>query len=132
MISSLVSTLVAIWFTAALVALYLLPVLIGWARHVPGLAAVVIINITLGWTFIGWVVALALALKNPQPTGPVVQVVQHMPPPPAAPPLAPPPGNAGWSGPPGPPPGRDDPAPPLVLPSQMAGPEAGRGEGEQP
>jgi hypothetical protein len=101
------------------VALYLLPVLIGWARHVPDIGAVAVIDILLGWTLIGWVVALAMALRSVEPAGPVVQLVQHLPPPP------PPPGQlsfARWAGPPGPPPFRDDYPPPLVLPPRSWGP----------
>ena len=43
---------------------YLLPVLIGWSRHVTDLGAVAVINIALGWTLVGWVIALAMALRT--------------------------------------------------------------------
>jgi hypothetical protein len=115
-ISHLISVFVLAGFAVAMVALYLLPVLIGWARHVPGLAAIVIIDTLLGWTFVGWVVALVLALRPAYPNGPVVQVMQHFPPA-SAPPGQP--SDAGWAGPPGPPPPRPGPPPPL-LPCQSA------------
>lgn len=43
--------------------LYLLPIVVGWARHVPGLRAVVVIDIMLGWTVVGWFVAVKMALR---------------------------------------------------------------------
>ena len=43
---------------------YLLPILIGWARRVPRLRAVAVIDITLGWTVIGWIVAVTMALRS--------------------------------------------------------------------
>ncbi len=53
--------------------LYLLPTLIGWARHVPGTASIAVINILLGWTLAGWAVALAMALRST--TASAVQVI---------------------------------------------------------
>jgi hypothetical protein len=113
-ISSAISTLTISLAIVALVALYLLPTLVALARRIPGVAAIAVINILLGWSFIGWVIALALAVRSVPPAVPAVQVVQHFPPPPAA---AGPLPDAGWSGPPGaPPPDRDGAAPPLILP----------------
>jgi len=114
--SSLLTVTVLSGLAVASVALYLLPVLIGLARHVPDIGAVAVIDILLGWTFIGWVVALAMALRSVNPAGPVVQLVQHLPP-------SPPPGllpGAGWAGPARPPPARSGSAPPLVLPPRPA------------
>lgn len=125
--AAVVLTAVVLAFMAALsVAMYLLPVLIGWARHVPDLGSVAVIDVLLGWTLVGWVVALAMALRSGPPAGPpgpVVQLVQTFPlsgPVPDPPPVAelPP---AGWAGPPGPPPLRPDTPPPLVLPPRSAG-----------
>jgi len=45
-------------------ALYFLPSIIALARHVPHRASVVVINVFLGWTFIGWVVALAMSVRS--------------------------------------------------------------------
>lgn len=44
--------------------LYLLPTLIGLTREVPDIGSVVVINLLLGWTLIGWVVALAMAART--------------------------------------------------------------------
>jgi hypothetical protein len=43
---------------------YWIPTIVGAARHVPNLGSVVVINLFLGWTFIGWVVALAMAVRS--------------------------------------------------------------------
>ena len=119
MISSFITVTVLAGMVMASAACYLLPVLIGCARHVPDIGAVAVINILLGWTLIGWVAALAMALRPVTPAGLVVQVVQNMPP------YQPSPGQlpgAGWAGPPGAPPSRPDSPPPLVLPPRPAGP----------
>jgi hypothetical protein len=44
-----------------LLALYLAPSLVAWQRTVKATVGVLIVNVFLGWTFIGWVVALAWA-----------------------------------------------------------------------
>jgi hypothetical protein len=43
---------------------YLLPSIVASARHSHLTAPVAIVNIFLGWTFIGWVVALAMAVTS--------------------------------------------------------------------
>jgi hypothetical protein len=58
------------------VAAYLLPTLVAWLRHAPDTASVAVINIALGWTFVGWIAALAMALRKAQP--PVVQVFSQV------------------------------------------------------
>ncbi len=45
----------------AMVAIYLAPSLVAATRHHHNGAAIFVINLFLGWTFIGWVVALAWA-----------------------------------------------------------------------
>jgi hypothetical protein len=54
--------------------LYFLPAFI--ARDKPNATSVFVINLFFGWTFIGWVIALAMAVSNPSP--PVV-VQQKLP-----------------------------------------------------
>jgi Superinfection immunity protein len=53
-----------------LLPVYFLPVFIARARRVPDLAPVTVINIFLGWTFFGWVTALALAVRDRRPERP--------------------------------------------------------------
>jgi hypothetical protein len=40
------------------------PTIVAYRRHVPNRGAVVVINAFLGWTLIGWVVALAMACRS--------------------------------------------------------------------
>ena len=53
-----------LWLFAMLVGLYFLPTIIAVDRHVVNKWSVVVINVFLGWTLIGWVVALAMALRT--------------------------------------------------------------------
>jgi nitric oxide reductase large subunit len=53
-------------------ALYFLPTIIAVTQHRRNAALVAVINVLLGWSFLGWIVALVMALtKDPEP----VQVV---------------------------------------------------------
>lgn len=47
---------------------YFLPSIVAWRRHVVNVGSVVVVNVLLGWTFIGWVVALAMALRTAKTT----------------------------------------------------------------
>ena len=44
--------------------IYLIPTIIAFARKVPSTLSVAVLNIFLGWSIIGFVVALVWALKN--------------------------------------------------------------------
>jgi hypothetical protein len=44
--------------------LYFLPTIIAVARKVRNQGSIVVINFFLGWTLIGWVVALAMAFRT--------------------------------------------------------------------
>jgi len=43
---------------------HLAPTLIALVRRPPGVAAVVLVNLLLGWTIVGWAVALVLSLRT--------------------------------------------------------------------
>lgn len=58
-------------------AFYLLPTIMAIKRKSPHTTAVVIINFFLGFTVVGWIIALVLASKQPQP---VVVVYDRAPP----------------------------------------------------
>lgn len=78
---------------AVLVAAYFLPALIAGMRKVPHEGSIVVVNIFLGWTLIGWVVALAMACRSipPHPalTPPgAPSTDEHATPPPPQPPPA--------------------------------------------
>lgn len=75
-----------IW--AIIFAMYWIPSIVGGMRHVRNLGSVVVINFFLGWTLIGWVIALAMACRSAEPRRQAY-----------APPGAPPPN---WQQPPGP------------------------------
>jgi T4 superinfection immunity protein len=47
--------------------LYFLPLIIAHLRAAPDLASVAVINVLLGWTYLGWVAALALAVRDRPP-----------------------------------------------------------------
>lgn len=44
--------------------IYFVPTIVGRSRGVPNLGSVFVINLFLGWTLIGWVVALAMASRS--------------------------------------------------------------------
>jgi hypothetical protein len=98
--------------------LYLLPLIIAAARRAPDLAAVALLDILLGWTFAGWVVALVLALRPDQPAAAGVQVIQNFAVPPPPPQFA----GPGWPELAAPRPGTP---PPLVLPPHPGGDQDG-------
>lgn len=49
---------------AAAVALYFAPAIIAVRRRVPNRWSVVVVNVLLGWTVVGWAVALAMAVRD--------------------------------------------------------------------
>jgi hypothetical protein len=59
--------------------LYFLPSIVALARGVKNSGSVVIVNIFLGWTLIGWVVALAMAARTEKksPITPVEPVASN-------------------------------------------------------
>ena len=88
----------ALLVISLLVGCYLLPTVIGSARHAPDLWAVALINIALGWTVGGWIVALVMAMRSPPPPAQPITIINQ----PAAPPVILPP-PAGPHEPPPPP-----------------------------
>lgn len=49
---------------ALLVVVYLIPTIVAFSRGVSSPWSVVVVNVLLGWTFVGWVVALAMAART--------------------------------------------------------------------
>ena len=45
-------------------AFYFIPLIVGAIRKVPNIGSVLVINLFLGWTVIGWIVALAMAARS--------------------------------------------------------------------
>lgn len=48
--------------------LYFLPAIVAFAREVPSKWSIGVINLFLGWTLVGWVVALAMAVRSVPPS----------------------------------------------------------------
>ena len=73
-------------FFIAAPALYLLPTYEAWKNQHPNLTAIALVNIFLGWSLLGWVVAVVWAYKKPEPTiaiaQPMVSAVTDSPKPP--------------------------------------------------
>lgn len=52
---------------AVVVGVYFAPTMIAFDRNVPSPWSVAVINVLLGWTLVGWAVALAMAMRDPRP-----------------------------------------------------------------
>lgn len=63
-IAEVVGPLVLALAIPLIVGMYLLPTLVAVKRAVPDRGSVAVINVLLGWSFMGWVVALALAFRS--------------------------------------------------------------------
>jgi hypothetical protein len=50
-----------------LIAMYFLPTLIASARNLHSRIGILMVNLFLGWTFVGWVAALIWAIAAPAP-----------------------------------------------------------------
>ncbi len=74
-LSQIVLLLIALFLVLAF---YFLPTIIAIKRKSPHTTAVVILNFVLGATLLGWIIALVLASKQPQP----VVILYSNPPPP--------------------------------------------------
>ncbi|MEU8698434.1 superinfection immunity protein [Streptomyces sp. NPDC048680] len=46
---------------------YFVPTVVAFARGVPNKGSVLVLNLFLGWTVVGWVVSLAMAVRSSQP-----------------------------------------------------------------
>jgi len=62
-----------------LMAFYFLPSLVAWSRRCTAGAGIVIVNLFLGWTFIGWVVALAWAASGKTRASAPLETIAGMP-----------------------------------------------------
>jgi Superinfection immunity protein len=69
--------------------LYFLPTIIAIVRKMPNTGSVFVVNLFLGWTFIGWIVALVMAAGSAQPRA-ALQATSTA----STAPLPPPPGTA--------------------------------------
>ena len=81
--------LVFAWLAAVLTGGYMLPWAIGATRNRTNCAATALVNFFLGWTLIGWVVALVMACGSEPQQPVIVRTVPGLPYAPPAPPYAP-------------------------------------------
>jgi hypothetical protein len=56
--------LTGIYALVIVLGVYFLPLVIAVNRKVPNVGSVAVINVFLGWTLVGWVIALAMALRS--------------------------------------------------------------------
>ena len=62
------SPLLGFFIFIGIVFFYFLPSITAQRRKAPDIGAVFVLNFFLGWTLIGWIVALALAYRTPSTT----------------------------------------------------------------
>lgn len=67
-----------------LLAFYFLPTIIAFSRRAAARVWVALINLLAGWTVVGWIVALVMAIASAREQPTVVVNVQAPPPPPSA------------------------------------------------
>jgi len=64
-----------------IVTLYFTPSIVAVARKAPDMGSVIVLNLFLGWTFIGWVLSLAMAARSSGGAAAIsVNVQQQLPP----------------------------------------------------
>jgi len=61
------------------VAAYFLPTIVAIMRKVPNVGSVIVLNMLLGWTFVGWVISMAMACRS-QPSPAQVSDFHQYPP----------------------------------------------------
>jgi Superinfection immunity protein len=63
-----IALLAMIALVLIVLAMYWLPSIIGYYRRTPDIFSVVVTNALLGWTVVGWLVAMAMAARTPAPS----------------------------------------------------------------
>jgi hypothetical protein len=58
------STAAAVVFIVIGAIAYFIPVTVAWFRQVPNIGSVLVVNFFFGWTFVGWIIALAMAARS--------------------------------------------------------------------
>jgi hypothetical protein len=71
-------------FFIGAIALYFCPTVVAQSRDHPSRTSITVLNVLLGWTFIGWVGTLAWAYSRRDEKVPVVKVDEPQPEPPSA------------------------------------------------
>ncbi|HXW44057.1 MAG TPA: superinfection immunity protein [Streptosporangiaceae bacterium] len=60
---NVIALLATVVLVLVVLGLYWLPSIIGYVRQSPAIVNVVVTNALLGWTIVGWYIALAMALR---------------------------------------------------------------------
>jgi hypothetical protein len=68
------------WPVALVTFLYMLPWAIAATRRKSNSLAIMVLNLLLGWTFVGWIIALVMACSAHQVAAPAVAVANYSPP----------------------------------------------------
>jgi hypothetical protein len=63
-----IALLAMIALVLIVLAMYWLPSIIGYYRRTPDIFSVVLTNALLGWTVVGWLVAMVMAARTPAPS----------------------------------------------------------------
>lgn len=95
------SPLVGLILLVLIVGAYFIPTFVANSRHNINTGAVLVINLFLGWTLLGWIVALAMAAggaTKEQAAHTVTPIVQGTPPPRASAPILSLDGRWWWDG----------------------------------
>jgi hypothetical protein len=71
-IAGLVGLLIILAILAMVGGLYMLPTIIAIVRHHHNTLVIALVDIFFGWSFIGWFIALAMALWQRPETAPVI------------------------------------------------------------
>jgi hypothetical protein len=53
-----------LFYGVLIAAVYVVPSVVAWDRKVANAGSVYVVNLLLGWSFVGWVVALAMAVRS--------------------------------------------------------------------
>jgi len=54
-------------YTVAAILIYWIPSAVALYRKVPNRGSIIVVNLFFGWTVVGWIVALAMAVRDRKP-----------------------------------------------------------------
>jgi T4 superinfection immunity protein len=60
--------------------IYYVPTIIAYVRRRPDLASIALFNVFLGWTIIGWIIAMVWCFRKPKASGAAQQAYEESPP----------------------------------------------------
>lgn len=61
---SMMSLLGSLGYVLSFCAIYFMPSIVAYLNKAKSFSAIFVLNLFLGWTLIGWIIALVWALKN--------------------------------------------------------------------